>query len=341
MSRLILSVLLLSTLILSAGANIPDKATVGGKYKDLLKTISCPAERKSEEAEHGKFYEEGFVDEVEYCGKDMPAGYWVYVSPNWYIWGKKELPASFAVLSRQVKLSKQTLSLRFEYLKAHKPWAESQLSNLAKALGILEKRTKIPFPGVNPYLVEERPNLIKQELQGMAGPDGMQLASPPDGSPWTMLHEAVHIWNADTKPAWVTEGHANYVSFLLMQELKLKYVGEETYPAMVADWREAQGDEDDQPLEKHYDDIPQGAGKAMTWWAMAHELYGPDFVFQTFVSAIKNHGLSTAQLTQMMRKADKRDPAPLLDGWIRPGKYKVRKSKDFGPLRAPLPAAWP
>jgi len=59
------------------------KASVNGKYRNLLKTLSVPQDRDG----HGEFLESGYADYKGYAGyTGLPPGYWVYVSPNWYIW---------------------------------------------------------------------------------------------------------------------------------------------------------------------------------------------------------------------------------------------------------------
>ncbi len=60
------------------------KATVDGKYRRLLKKI----EVRSDVTTYGEFKDYGHWDETVYSGyADLPAGYWVWVYPNWYIWG--------------------------------------------------------------------------------------------------------------------------------------------------------------------------------------------------------------------------------------------------------------
>ncbi len=65
------------------------KATVDGKYRRLLKKI----EVRSDFATYGEFRDFGHWDGTDYSGhSDLPAGYWVWVYPNWYIWGDVEEP---------------------------------------------------------------------------------------------------------------------------------------------------------------------------------------------------------------------------------------------------------
>ncbi len=60
------------------------KATVDGKYRRLLKKI----EVRSDASTYGEFKDYGQWDGTSYSGHtDLPAGHWVWVYPNWYIWG--------------------------------------------------------------------------------------------------------------------------------------------------------------------------------------------------------------------------------------------------------------
>lgn len=316
---------------------LPAQATVNGKYRDLIKSFECPEKKAEEKAEYGSFADTGFYEATSYCGQSFPDAFWVYVAPKWYLWKTKDLAAiGYDTVIREVKLKQKTVTLRFEHQKANRVWAQTSVNQLAQTLLAIEEMTGIPYPGVNPYVISEEPTL---PLLGKAGPSGMQLISPPKGTPWTILHEAVHIWNAGYEPNWVVEGHANYFSFLLMEKLKFPFIGDETYPEYIREWREIQGQSDDLPLDDNYDALPQG--KAMAWWAMVHELYGPAFPIKTFVVLNQEQSLSTARMAQLLREASGKDPAPLLDGWIRRGSYKVKRSSDFGTIKAPLPKAWP
>ena len=60
------------------------KATVDGKYRRLLKKI----EVRGDFATYGDFQDFGHWDGTSYAGhNDLPTGNWVWVYPNWYIWG--------------------------------------------------------------------------------------------------------------------------------------------------------------------------------------------------------------------------------------------------------------
>jgi hypothetical protein len=312
------------------------KASARGKYRTLLaKVKSC--EQAQDDTTYASDSDAGYYDKVSYCGQSFPAGYWVYVSPEWHIWKDKDLKAiGYSSIQKPVKLTKTNVNLTFEHKTAHQDWARTNLGYVAQSLQDLEDFTGIPYPGANPYPIEERPDL---DLLGKAGPSGMFLKSPPAGTPWTFLHEAVHIWNAGHEPAWVREGLANFLSFLLMRKHKYPFVGQETYPVLIAQWQEIQNSDEDLPLDENYDHLPQG--KAMAWWAMVYERFGPDFIQAVLKATAADEKLDIPEIEALLKQRGVSDPGLLLDGWIRPGKYRLQRSSDLGPVRYPLPDAWP
>jgi hypothetical protein len=61
------------------------RARVDGKYSKLLKRIKVPADK----ATYTEFSDFGFYEGTDWAGyTNLPAGYWVYVYPYWYIWGE-------------------------------------------------------------------------------------------------------------------------------------------------------------------------------------------------------------------------------------------------------------
>ena len=93
MPQMFSSAALLVTLLFSvslAAAEKPDsgtasKASVGGKYFRLLAVLEVPGDAAS----HGEFNDYGYWSGTAYAGyQDLPSGYWVYVAPNWHIWGE-------------------------------------------------------------------------------------------------------------------------------------------------------------------------------------------------------------------------------------------------------------
>jgi secreted protein with Ig-like and vWFA domain/anti-sigma-K factor RskA len=61
------------------------RATVEGKYEELLDKF----EARDDAERYGEFHDYGWSADKSHAGRSgLPAGYWVYVYPDWYIWGE-------------------------------------------------------------------------------------------------------------------------------------------------------------------------------------------------------------------------------------------------------------
>jgi hypothetical protein len=57
----------------------------GPKYRHLLRVVNSPNDAKN----YGDYYDWGYWSGHEWAGqKNLPAGYWVYITPNWHIFEK-------------------------------------------------------------------------------------------------------------------------------------------------------------------------------------------------------------------------------------------------------------
>lgn len=281
---------------------------------------------------YGSFHDYGYYQDTVFCKKKLQAGYWVWVAPKWYIWNKQNLAAvGFSATEKKFKLN-QPLTIRFEYLNTHKDWAKQRLNQLGEILKKLEQYTSIPYPGPKLFRVEEK---LDYQLLGMANQHKISLSAPPKGSPWTLIHEAIHIWNVNTQENWVNEGLANFVSYLMMKELKYKFLGHETWGYYQNEFKTDKANGKDYPLKNNYYKVSQG--KAMAFWAMLYELWGPDFIKEVFIASLKNSHFSTSELLAIMKKYTNKNPQDLMSGWINKGLYKAKKSSDFAPVKYPLP----
>lgn len=308
------------------------QARLGGKYKGLINFLSCPEERAQEEAIYGAFYDYGWETASEYCGQSFPAAYWVWVAPNWYLWRHKDLQA-IGFKTQQIRIPlNEPLTIQIEYAQGHRDWARATLQNIQSGIIVLEKWSGIDFPGQRPYLLEERPNF---ELLGMAGRHKMALASPPRGTPWTLLHEMVHIWNVEVEPLWFNEGQANFIAYLLLKELNLPFYAPETLPEYLRAWEAIKGTEADLPLQGNYTKLPQG--KAMAFWKMLYELGGPDLIQESFQQSVNQGKISLDDLRLLLHKYTDIAPDKLLSGWVLPGKYQLDQASDLGAVKYPLP----
>jgi hypothetical protein len=92
------------------------KASVNGKYIELLKVIEVPQDRAS----YGDFHDYGMWNGTEWAGyTDLPPGHWVYVAPNWYIWGDINLKAIIPNQQQQAPANQQEVkaSVNGKYIK--------------------------------------------------------------------------------------------------------------------------------------------------------------------------------------------------------------------------------
>lgn len=64
-----------------------EKASVSGKYSRLLKKVYVESDYRT----YGEFNDYGYYQATNYAGQsNLPAAYWVYVYPNWYLWKSKK-----------------------------------------------------------------------------------------------------------------------------------------------------------------------------------------------------------------------------------------------------------
>ena len=70
----------------NSSLGIPSSTSVNGKYSTLTGIIEC----SNDYATYGEFADYGYSKGGKWCGKDAPAGYWVWSNPNWYIWRDKK-----------------------------------------------------------------------------------------------------------------------------------------------------------------------------------------------------------------------------------------------------------
>ena len=66
-----------------ASENKADATSANGKYSNLLQTLRCPKDK----AQYGAYSDYGYWGGGPWCGQQGKAGFWVWVAPNWYVWG--------------------------------------------------------------------------------------------------------------------------------------------------------------------------------------------------------------------------------------------------------------
>ena len=67
-------------------SDLQERASVKGKYRTLLARVAIPSDKK----QYRDFNDYGHSTTSVYAGhRDLPAGYWVYVYPYWFVWRDK------------------------------------------------------------------------------------------------------------------------------------------------------------------------------------------------------------------------------------------------------------
>jgi len=69
-----------------ANKEVMNKSSANGRYSNLLQTLNCP----KDQAQYGSYRDYGYWRGGSWCGQIGKAGYWVWVAPNWYVWGNKK-----------------------------------------------------------------------------------------------------------------------------------------------------------------------------------------------------------------------------------------------------------
>ncbi|OAI48120.1 hypothetical protein AYO44_07980 [Planctomycetaceae bacterium SCGC AG-212-F19] len=66
--------------------HVPVRAHAEGKYAKLLRRLRAPQDKQS----YTEFRDYGYYQACDWNGfTNIPAGYWVYVYPYWYVWGEQ------------------------------------------------------------------------------------------------------------------------------------------------------------------------------------------------------------------------------------------------------------
>jgi hypothetical protein len=68
-----------------ASAETPARASVDGKYSELIQVVNCPSHVR----QWGEFNDYGHWGGGPWCGQTGKEGYWVWLAPNWYVWAHR------------------------------------------------------------------------------------------------------------------------------------------------------------------------------------------------------------------------------------------------------------
>lgn len=89
-----------TTAALPAAAMSPSN---DGQYYELKRSYECQRDRR----QYGRFYNYGYWQGGRWCGRQMPAGYYVYKDGVWYIWSAQRAPNDAPPASAQTESAAQ------------------------------------------------------------------------------------------------------------------------------------------------------------------------------------------------------------------------------------------
>lgn len=119
-------------------------------------------------------------------------------------------PPDYVTRSASVPLATGTVDLQVRAWSDDAAWGDQTLLLLIQALPLLEEAIGLPYPRVGPLVVSEAAG-------GEMSSDPLPLTNAEiqvafDGSPFTLLHQAAHVWISDQLAAdrWVREGLASH-----------------------------------------------------------------------------------------------------------------------------------
>jgi hypothetical protein len=125
-------------------------------------------------------------------------------------------------VSQSVPLDGGTVDLNVRSWADDKAWGDRTLALLAEALPRLQERIGLPYAGVGPLQVTEAlPSGSGSIGEVSTGVQELQIGF--DQPPFTVLHQAAHIWIGSQLAAdrWIREGLASHYAALVAADLKV------------------------------------------------------------------------------------------------------------------------
>ena len=123
--------------------------------------------------------------------------------------------------SRNVPLSGGTVDLQVRSWADDAAWGDRTVDLLAGALPRLEKAIGLRYQRQGPLVVVEA--LPQAGGLGEAAPDAQDLQIAFDQPPFTVLHQAAHVWLGESfaSDRWIREGLASHYAAIVARELKV------------------------------------------------------------------------------------------------------------------------
>jgi len=172
---------------------------------------------------------------------------------HWLALVSADRATAMVTASRSVPLSGGTVDLQVRSWADDAAWGDRTVDLLAGALPRLEKAIGLRYQRQGPLVVVEA--LAQAGGLGEPAPDAQDLQIAFDQPPFTVLHQAAHVWLGESfaSDRWIREGLASHYAAIVARELKLalpydpvKRATEQKAAALpLADWpADATADQD-------------------------------------------------------------------------------------------------
>ncbi len=140
--------------------------------------------------------------------------------PGWLALLTATRPEAYETVSRSVPLQGGTMDLRVRSWSDDRAWATKTLDLLADGLPALQAQIGLPYAGLGPMVVTESLPAGAEQLAEPT-PGAQEIAVSFDAAPFTVLHQAAHIWlgTALIGERWIREGLASEAADRAAQQL--------------------------------------------------------------------------------------------------------------------------
>jgi hypothetical protein len=132
------------------------------------------------------------------------------------------LPHDYVTQSASVPLASGTVDLQVRAWSDDAAWGEETLALLVEALPMLEEAIGLPYPRVGPLVISEAAG--GESSTGALPSTNAEIPVAFDGSAFTVLHQAAHIWISDQLAAdrWTREGLASHYAARVASRLHVE-----------------------------------------------------------------------------------------------------------------------
>ncbi|HEX2141281.1 MAG TPA: hypothetical protein VHK28_03240 [Candidatus Limnocylindria bacterium] len=123
-------------------------------------------------------------------------------------------PDAYATLSRVVPLGSGTVDLQVRHWSDDEAWGEATADVLTRGLPALEEALGLSYQRVGPLTVVESLPTSDGGLGETEAGDSVVLAVSFDADPFTILHQAAHVFVTDAlaEDRWIREGFASWAA---------------------------------------------------------------------------------------------------------------------------------